>query len=339
MRPKPIKQRATRLRIGFGRNAPPLVERRQSLRFGLRQAQPLREPFRILRYPQPESAEAADCVGLGAECRFDLDHILEARKIPDAAEHHAEKPALGHDHQRRRRARSDEKLEKLHPHALAGKRIETGTRDDAGMHAGRVGRPLAEMRVKSKEAQDAQIVFFDPLLRLADETHTACGNVGEAANIVVHKSIGRGGKRIDGEIAPLGICLPVATEHHARLAAERFHVLAQGGDFHGVLIDHGGDRAVLDAGRNCLATRGLDAADDFLRQSGRRHIDFADLEPQQGVANRTADNTRFFAIAIEECEQARDRTCFEPGSFAKMRRGCHRVVCGTNLPSSICAGT
>ncbi len=193
--------------------------------------------------------------------------------------------------------------------------------------------------MKPEEAQDAQIVFFDALPRLADETHTARGNVGEPADIVVHRSVRRDGERIDGEVAPLGVGLPVAAEHHTRLAAERFHVLAQGGDFHRALTDHGGDGAVLDAGRNCLAARRLDTANDFLRQGSRRHVDFADRKPQQSVPHRTADDARLFAVAIEKREQARNWTCFEPGRFAKIRRGCHRVVCGTNLPSSICAGT
>ena len=206
-------------------------------------------------------------------------------------------------------------------------------------NAGRIRRALAEMRVKAEKAQDAQIVLFDPPLRLADEAHAARGNVANAADIVVHRSVGRGGQRIDGEIAPLGVRPPIAAEHDARLAAECFDVLAQRRDLERMVIDDGGDGAMLDAGRNRLAAGRRDAPHDLLRHRRRRHVDFVDRKPQQRIAHRAADHARFFAVAIEQREQARDLAVLEPGGVAEMRSWRHRVVPGTNLPPSICAGT
>ena len=40
--------------------------------------------------------------------------------------------------------------------------------------------------MKTKEAQDAQIIFLDAPLRLADEAHAARGDVVKAADIIVH---------------------------------------------------------------------------------------------------------------------------------------------------------
>src|SRR5271170_8210871 len=153
------------------------------------------------------------------------------------------------------------------------------------------------------------------------------------------RTVGRHGQRIDGEIAPLGIRLPIAAEYDARFTAERFHVLAQRCYLDRSVIDDGSDGAVLDAGRYGLATRSLDAADDILRHGGSRYIDFAHPKPQQSIAHRAADDTRLFAVAIEERKQTRYSAIFEPGCVAKIRRACHRVVCGMNLPPSICAGT
>ena len=83
----------------------------------------------------------------------------------------------------------------------------------------------------------------------------------------------------------------------------------------------------------------LDAAHHLLRQRRRRHVDLVDRQIQQGVAHRAADDARFFAVAIEKREQARDLALLEPGRVAQMRVRRHRVVPGTNLPFSICAGT
>ena len=60
---------------------------------------------------------------------------------------------------------------------------------------------------------------------------------------------------------------------------------------------------------------------------------------QQRIAHRAADHARFFAVAIEQREQARDLALFEPGRIAELRSFRHRVTPGTNLPFSTCAGT
>jgi hypothetical protein len=76
------------------------------------------------------------------------------------------------------------------------------------------------------------------------------------------------------------------------------------------MIDDDGDGAVLDAGRDCLAARRLDATHDLFGHSRRRNVDFADRELQQRVAYRTANHARFFAVAIKKREQARDLAVF-----------------------------
>ena len=88
-----------------------------------------------------------------------------------------------------------------------------------------------------------------------------------------------------------------------------------------------------------FAARRRNAPHDVFRQRGCRHIDFGHRKPKQGVAHRAADDARFFAVAIEQLQQVGDFALSKPGGITQMRRVRHRVVPGTNLPPSICAGT
>ena len=53
------------------------------------------------------------------------------------------------------------------------------------MQALGIGRALAVPRVKTEEAQDAQIIFGDALRRIADKADPARGEVGETLDIIV----------------------------------------------------------------------------------------------------------------------------------------------------------
>src|SRR2546429_244344 len=64
----------------------------------------------------------------------------------------------------------------------------------------------------------------------------------------MHDTIGVDRQAVDGEVAPLRIADPVAAERDLRLAAERLGILAQGGDFERVPIDHQRHGAVLESG-------------------------------------------------------------------------------------------
>ena len=96
---------------------------------------------------------------------------------------------------------------------------------------------------------------------------------------------------------------------------------------------------MIDSGRDRFPAGRLDAAYDLFRYRRRRNVDFADREAQQRVAHRAADDARFFAVATERGEKARDLAMTEPRRIAELRVVRHRVAPGTNLPFSICAGT
>src|SRR5579863_8258009 len=135
---------------------------------------------------------------------------------------------------------------------------------------------LAEIRVKAKETQDAQIIFFNSPPRLADEANAARADIIPAADIVVHFSIRRDGQPVDREIAALGVLFPIAAKHDARLAAEGFDILAQRRDLEQTSVDDGGHRAMLDTGRYGLPPGCRDTARHGLGQRRGRDIDFTD---------------------------------------------------------------
>src|SRR5262249_56226366 len=99
----------------------------------------------------------------------------------------------------------------------------------------------------------------------AGEAHPPGLDVGEAAHIVVDGSVAGERQRVHGEVAPLGVALPVAAEGHGGMAAERLDVFAQGGDFERPPGGDDGHGAVLDAGGHGLETCRLDPADHFER--------------------------------------------------------------------------
>ena len=96
---------------------------------------------------------------------------------------------------------------------------------------------------------------------------------------------------------------------------------------------------MLDASGNGFPARRFDAPHDLVRQRRRRDIDFMNWQAQQRVADGAADDARFFAIAVEKLEQRRRFAAHEPDGIAQRVALAHRVVPGTNLPFSICAGT
>ena len=93
-------------------------------------------------------------------------------------------------------------------------------RSRAGLERGGVGLAGIEARVEAEEAQDPQMILGDPLQGIADEPDVALLEIGKAAEIVEQLAAQRiGEKRVDGEIAPRRILLPVVGEGDRRAPA------------------------------------------------------------------------------------------------------------------------
>ena len=137
------------------------------------------------------------------------------------------------------------------------------------------------------------MVLGDPGQRIADEADAPRFQVGDAVEIVEHFAARRiGVERVDREVAPRGILAPVVGEGDGRVPAVGFEIAAQRRDFVDRVVGDGGDRAVLDAGRDRLDPGGLEQIDDLLRRMRRRQIDIGGVDPEQGIAHRAADDPR-----------------------------------------------
>ena len=158
---------------------------------------------------------------------------------------------------------------------------------------------------------------------VADEAHAPRLEIGKPADIVVHGAVARDRQRIDGEVAPLRIRLPVAAERDLGLAAEGLDILAQRRHFERPAVDHHRDRAVLDAGRHRLeagapATRRITSSGSAVVATSIS----PGGSPMQRVAHRAADHARLLAVAIEHREQARERPSRQPGGAIEADARC-----------------
>lgn len=62
--------------------------------------------------------------------------------------------------------------------------------------------------MEAEEAEDAQEVFLDARLGVADEAHPSCRKIVLAAERIEHLAVAFGIKRIEGEVAASRILLP-----------------------------------------------------------------------------------------------------------------------------------
>ena len=110
------------------------------------------------------------------------------------------------------------------------------------------------------------MILGDALQRIADEADVALLKIVEAAEIIEDLAGQRiGGKRVDREVAPRRVLLPVVGEGDGRAPAVGRDVAAKRRDFERVAVADGSDRAMIDAGRN-----GLDLAPSRAVASPRR---------------------------------------------------------------------
>ena len=72
------------------------------------------------------------------------------------------------------------------------------------------------MREEAEEAQDAQIVLGHPLGSITDDAQRARFEVRVSTDVVEYVAVRIRIERVDGEIAPLGIRLPVGAEGNLR---------------------------------------------------------------------------------------------------------------------------
>jgi hypothetical protein len=86
------------------------------------------------------------------------------------------------------------------------------------------------MRKKAEIAQHPEIVLRDPRVGVADEPHRAACNILQSADKIDDLALLPRIKRIDGEIPPLGVDLPVTAKIDLGSAAIGLGIMAERGD-------------------------------------------------------------------------------------------------------------
>jgi hypothetical protein len=261
--------------VHAGEPPPAMTHGIQRLGFGIGQPQARRNALCVLGDGDRERAEPPDSIRLPSKHAFRRDHRLKRPGIGDAAENRQQQTAIRHRGDGDSGAFRDHQLQHFHAHAFGGKGRKAGARANAGEVARTIGLTRAEGGVNAEKPQDTQIVFRDPPVRVADEAHAFCSDIVKSADVIVHHAIGVNRQAVDGEVAPLRIAGPVASECDLGLAAERLGVLAQRRDFKRLRIDDQCHGAVFDARRHAFDAGRLGAADHFIGDRGGCDIDIA----------------------------------------------------------------
>ena len=130
-------------------------------------------------------------------------------------------------------------------------------------------------------------------VRASPTKRTRAGDqVFHPGGIIENLAIGRGIKRVDGEVAPRRILGPVVGEGDHGMAAIGFHIPAQGGDFEGMLAGDGGDGAVIQARLHHLDALALSRASASSGGMGTAMSISTTGTPSKRIAHGAADKAR-----------------------------------------------
>ena len=172
--------------------------------------------------------------------------------------------------------------------------------------------------MEAEEAKDAQVILGDAGEGIADEAHAARFEIVEAAEIVEYLAARRiRGQRVDREVAPGGVLLPVPGIGDGGAAAVGRDVAAQRRDLDGATGKDGGDGAMGKAGRDRPDGARLQPAHHLLGREPGGEIDVADVHRQQRVADAAADETGLPRSGAEKVEQPIEAGPMAPGGIGK----------------------
>ena len=145
------------------------------------------------------------------------------------------------------------------------------------------------------------MVLGNPFRCRTDEADPALFEVGQTPEIVVNlQCFGIGEQGVDGEVAPRRVLPPVLAEHHRRPPPVGRHIAAQRGYLDRPVGQHGGHRAMVDAGGNNLDRRSGQPVRYIFRHQRCGDIYILDRNAQQAVAHGPSDKAR---LPVERRDQ------------------------------------
>ena len=271
--------------------------------FGIGRPQFLPQPLGILHHPTPSAPSRRAGWGLASIAASTLA-MFSTRRDRKRREHTQRQPSVGHRDEHRRRVAPE--LNQLHAHAFTGKLIEAVAAGDAGLEPFAVGVIAGTVGgMEAEEAQDANILT-DALAGIADEAHAPRFEVPDPPHSR-RRFVGAREKALivkSRRSASAFQSRPKATlAWRPSVSASWRGVVTSNGAF----VGHRGDGAMLNSRGHRLEAGRLHTAHDLLGVAVVATSISSALKPEERVAHRAADHARFFAVAVEHAEQARQR--------------------------------
>ena len=266
---------------------------------GLGQAQ------RIAGILAADGGQAAAMVGRNAKIVLGMDQDRQGLRI-GPGQGMAQDARLRHGGNGRGRIGGAQELAHLGPDPFTREIVDSIGHFGAGGQALGIEACLlvAVMGVKAEEAQDAQVVFANAVMRVADEAKPPRPQVGNAAaQGVDHATRGIGIERVHGEVAAHGVFLHLVGEGDHRAAAIGFHVAAEGGDFVGQPVGDHGHGSVVDPGRHGLEPVALGNLHHPFGARIGGNVDVIRGQPKQPVPDAAADEERMEPLGFQRLAQ------------------------------------
>jgi len=262
----------------------------QPVPLGPGEPQALRLPGDLGRRFREQRAQSQKSVGARAFQYLDLEQSFEAGQVAGVRQDVRQNARGRHQPDGGPRIRSVQEGQELLQDPLGGQGGQAARLAGAGGRSGGVRLPAPVAGQETEIAEDAQMILGDPAVSLADKGDPALpGRRQPLAGRIEDPAPAVGVEGVEGEIPPGRILGPVGGEGHDRTAAIGLHIPPQGGDFEAAPAADGGDRAVVQPGRDGLQPGGLEGGDHSRRFQARRQVDVGDGAAHDGVANAAAD--------------------------------------------------
>ena len=287
---------------------------------GIRQAQAHAKALGVLFDEHGERREPQRCIRRKSERLLYCDQPREAREPRHPTEQSGEEPIVEQRLDGTNRLRRDENAPKLPRHPFRRKPVETRAEPHAGGKTFRIERALAVIGVEAEEAEDAEIILFDARVCIADEADAPRDEIAIAAERVEHRPVACRIERVQGEVTPPRILLPILGEGDGRMPPISLYVAPKGRHLERHAVGNHRHRAMLDPGRHRLQPGPLGERHHAVRQRGRGEVDLGDGKAEQGVAHRAADGACLHSGFAQRGEHARRLWPLEPFSILERRR-------------------
>ena len=179
------------------------------------------------------------------------------------------------------------------------------------------------MGKETEIAQHPQIVLGNARIGIADKPDRSRGDILKPADKINDSAGLVRIQRIDGEIPPFGINLPVLAETHLGPPAIGLRVMPQCGDLEPAPVDHQRHRAMVNAGRHGANARRLGPRHHLLRFPGRGKVGIGHHLTHQRVAHRTTHHPNLFALVVEQRKNPAKCCVLEPAFVGHARFSAH----------------